>query len=154
VPQRPRCASIQRKKRLLTSIGEAVYQAEPFRHLNLRFRALPDALVEDAAIEASDLCLILADSVHLQRKGIYVNSNVRTVHSEHEIASARKDFPSRNALLLGYWFSRKDWLVALFVSDEQAQARRAYKRWRTKLARIVPTSIDSPDESMCGHKGG
>jgi hypothetical protein len=138
VPQRPRCASIQRKKLLLTSIAEAVYQAEPFRHLNLRFRALPDALVEDAAIEASDLCLILADSVHLQRKGIYVNSNVRTVRSEHEIASARQDFPSRNALLLGYWFSHKDWLVALLIRRVHAvHAGRALACRRALILSLV-----------------
>jgi hypothetical protein len=105
-------------------------------------------------IEGSEMCLLFVDTPYFQRRGVYLNPNVRTVYNEDEIGWARQNWPSYPTLAWGYWFSRKDPLVRLFSTDAQQSAARLYAVWRKKLALLAPTSVHDPDEAMCTEAKG
>ncbi|KAF5874474.1 putative polysaccharide export protein [Botrytis fragariae] len=77
----------------------------------LRFRGVPDSLAEKH-VEGSECCLIHADNPSREKKGIYVNPNVRVGYKRevYEMVNGKGGWPGRWEAVRGVWGVRMGWV--------------------------------------------
>ncbi|KAH6896398.1 cryptococcal mannosyltransferase 1-domain-containing protein [Coprinopsis sp. MPI-PUGE-AT-0042] len=85
--------------------GMAAFDAKPFLSLDkpLRFRAINDTLAQ-RHVEASECCLIHADNPESQRRGVWVNPQVRVAYNE-DVYLRMRSWPTFKDKFLGSWLN-------------------------------------------------
>lgn len=83
----------------------------PKEFKGLRFRGVSDSLAEKH-VEGSECCLIHADNPLREKKGIYVNPNVRVGYKRevYEMVNGKGGWPGRWEAVRGVWGARLGWV--------------------------------------------
>lgn len=112
--------------------GMVAMDPEPFyAKPPLSFRGVPDSLA-DYHLEGSECCLIHADNPLSQKKGVYVNPNVRVGYNgaAYEAVNAFLTWPSPFNRVVGVWKTRLATFPAMMrYASERMTVHKRVSQW-------------------------